>query len=313
MDDIQAQIRHEISSLADYLKRITTEEQQVFDGQFHARLKQINELSLSCPKERDELIFHCARTCSFELDRCSISHHCRNKPLGYQGDYLVSDWIYKEIKEPLQPQDRLWEEFVHRLPFIQAVKNRKEYFCNLFCRLTGKSPGGVAVLNLGCGACRDVAEAIVRAGSAAAGSLFHCIDKEDKAIAYAKNVLQEAKTDHVTFLWELSPVLRLQTQRNYDLVWAGGMLDLLGDFYATKFLRAAWDWTAPGGMAIVSNLHPNDPSRNALEWCWKWFLNYRTIDNLQKMCDMAKIPPSSVRFEQEPLGICTFCIMTKPV
>lgn len=312
MDDFHVQIRHEISSLANYLKRITTEEQQVFDGQFHARLKQINELSLTRPEERDDLIFHCARACSYELDRCSISHHCRNKPLGYQGDYLVSDWIYKEKKIPLRPLDGLWEEFGHRLPVVQAIKNRKEYFCNLLCGLTGKSPGGIAVLNLGCGSCRDVAEAIVRAGSVAAGSLFHCVDKEDNALAYAQNIIRETKADHVTFQWEVSPILRLQTQRHYGLVWAGGILDLLGDFYATKVLSAAWNWTAPGGMAIVSNLHPNDPTRNALEWCWKWFLNYRSIDNLRKLCDAAKIPQSSVRFEQEPLGICTLCIMTKP-
>lgn len=311
MDDFHVQIRHEIDALADYLKLITSEEQQVFDGQFHARLKHINELSLKCPEERYELTKYCARACAYELDRCSISHYGRNKPLGYQGDYLVNDWIYKK-NIPSHPLNKLWEEFYHRFPITQAIRNRKEYFNNLFCELTGKSPEGIAVLNLGCGSCREVAEAIVRAGRAAAGSSFHCIDKESNAIAYAQNTIREAKTDHVTFQWELSTVLRLQTERRYGLVWAGGLLDFMGDLYAKMHLKAAWDWTAPGGMAVLSNLHPDNPSRNAMEWCWKWFLMYRTKDDMQRLCDMVGIPQSSVRFEQEPLGICTFCIMTKP-
>ena len=72
MDDFHVQIRHEIDALAAYLKLITSEEQQVFDGQFHARLKQINELSLKCPEERYELIKYCARACAYERYWCVI-------------------------------------------------------------------------------------------------------------------------------------------------------------------------------------------------------------------------------------------------
>lgn len=312
MDDFRVQIRHEIDALAAYLKLITSEEQQVFDGQFHARLKQINELSLECPEERYELIKYCARTCAYELDRCSISHYCRNKPLGYQGDYLVNDWIYKK-DIPSHPLSKLWEEFYHRFPVTQALRNREEYFNNLFCELTGKSPGGIAVLNLACGSCREVAEAIVQAGHAAAGSLFHCVDSNNDAIACAQKTIQEIKADQVTFLWEAVNVFRLRTERRYDLVWAGGLLDFIGDLYAKMLLKAAWNWTAAGGRIVLSNLHPDNPSRNAMEWCWKWFLMYRTKDDLQRLCDVAGIPQSSVRFEQEPLGICTFCVIIKNV
>jgi len=310
MDGFHAQIRHEIDALAAYLTLITSEEPQVFDGQFHARLKHINKLSLACQNEREELIKYCARACAYELDRCSISHYSRNKPLGYQGDYLVNDWIYKK-NIPSHPLSKLWEEFYHRFPVTQALRNRKEYFNNLFCEVTGRSPGGIAVLNLACGSCRELAEAIGRAGPAASGSLFHCVDKESEAIVSAQKTVQEIKADHVTFQWESQTVFRLQTERRYDLVWAGGLLDFMGDLYAKMVLKAAWDWTAVGGRAVLSNLHPDNPSRNAMEWCWKWFLNYRTKDDLQKLCDMARIPQSSVRFEQEPLGICTFCVMTR--
>ena len=290
MTGFDKQAKREIDALAAYLTRITSEEPQVFDEQFHARLKRINELSLLCPEKRDELIRYCSRACAYELDRGTMSHYCRNKPLGYAGDYLVNDWIYKKDVST-HPLGGNWDAFYQRFPVAQAVRNRNEYFCRLFCDLTGKSPGGVSVLNLGCGSCRVVADAIDRAGHAVKGSRFHCVDQERNAIEYAKRTLRETLPAHVSFQWEVANVLRFQTEGRYGLVWAGGLFDFLEDHYAKTLLKAMWSWTNAGGQIVFSNLHPDNPSRNAMEWCWRWFLRYRTKDDLRTLCDAAGIPP----------------------
>lgn len=309
MAGFDTQAKKEIDALAAYLTLIASEDQQVFDEQFHARLKRINELSLNCPEKRDELIRYCSRSCAYELDRGAMSHYCRNKPLGYAGDYLVNDWIYKNDISS-HPVGGLWDAFYQRFPVAQSLRNRKEYLCNLFCGLSGRASGGISALNLGCGSCRDVADAIDRAGHAADGSRFHCVDQERIAIEYAKKTIHKAQTTQISFQWEVANVLQFQTVRRYGLVWAGGLFDFLEDHYAKILLKAMWNWVDAGGQIVFSNLHPDNPSRNAMEWCWKWFLNYRTKDDLRMLCDAAGIPQSSVRFEQEPLGICIFCVIT---
>ena len=90
-----------------------------------------------------------------------------------------------------------------------------------------------------------------------------------------------------------------------------GLFDYLDDRHAEALLRRMWDWTAEGGRIVFGNFHPNNPNRNAMEWCWEWFLNYRTADDLRMLCDKAGIPQSCVKIEQEPLGICLFCVVTR--
>lgn len=72
-----------------------------------------------------------------------------------------------------------------------------------------------------------------------------------------------------------------------------------------------WDWTTEGGRIVFGNFHPGNPNRNAMEWCWEWFLNYRSANDMRMLCDKAGIPQSCVKIEQEPLVICLFCVVTR--
>lgn len=303
------QIEKEIETFANYLPFITNEELSVFDKQFNMRLKQIDEMSLACPKHRYDLMKHCSKICAKELDKGTMASRSRNKPLGYAGDYLIIDWIYTN-KTATDHEGKLWDELYLRFPATQAVKNRKDYFCNLFSKLTGGKPAGISVLDLACGSCRDLADAIAQAGSSVAGSYFHCVDVEKKAITYAKKILQ-SKVPNVSFQWEAANVLRLRTHKRYDLVWAAGLFDYLSDRYAKILLKRMWDWTDEGGKIVFGNYHPSNPNRNAMEWCWEWFLNHRTKEDLQMLCEEAGIPQECVSFAQEPLGVCIFCIVTR--
>lgn len=230
--------------------------------------------------------------------------------MGYAGDYLVIDWIYTN-KTAIDYKGKLWDEFSLRLPGTQAVKNRKDYLCNLLCKLTGEKTDGLSVLNIACGPCRDLAEAIEIAGQKAAGSHFHCVDVEEKAIEYAQEILKGYEVTHVSFQWEIANALRLRTHRRYDLVWAAGLFDYLDNRCAKILLKRMWDWTAEGGRIVFGNYHPGNPNRNIMEWCLEWFLTYRTKEDMQMLCEEAGIPLECVSFEQEPLGICVFCVVTR--
>ncbi len=310
MSTISIPIEKEIEAFADYLPLITREEPAVFERQFTMRLQQINEMSLAYPEKRHDLIRYCSNIFAKETDKSNIAYRSRNKPLGYAGDYLVIDWIYTN-KTATDYEGKLWDELFIRVPATQAVKNRKDYLCNLLSKLAGEKTNGLSVLNIACGPCRDLAEAIELAGLKAAGSHLHCVDVEKKAIAYAKEILKGYELPHVSFQWEIANALKLRTHRRYDLVWAAGLFDYLDNRCAKILLKRMWDWTAKGGRIVFGNYHPGNPSRNIMEWCLEWFLTYRTKEEMQTLCEEAGIPQDCVSFEQEPLGICVFCVVTR--
>jgi len=69
--------------------------------------------------------------------------------------------------------------------------------------LKNSSINGISVLDIACGSCRDLSDAIVQMGTKSADGYFHCVDAEQKAIEYAKEVLQ-VNAPEVLFQWEVS-------------------------------------------------------------------------------------------------------------
>jgi extracellular factor (EF) 3-hydroxypalmitic acid methyl ester biosynthesis protein len=307
--DVVSQLRKEIEDLVRFLPQIVHERPAAFDNEFHSRLEKINNLSLLCPEDRSEVMKYFFDLSGNELEKGRINQRSRRKPLGYAGDYLVIDWTHTQ-KADSQGVGALWDQFYHRLAAPIAVRNRKKYFCDLFAALCTERPNNISVLNVASGPCRDVAEAITQAGPHAAGSLFHCVDVEKDAIAYALETVQP-HCSAVTFHWEIVNVFKFRPTRQYDLVWSGGLFDYLEDGAAVNVLKKLWSATALGGKLVVGNFHPSNPSRNIMEWGSNWFLIYRTEDDMLRVFERAGVPPELVSVDQDPSGACVFGIATR--
>lgn len=161
------------------------------------------------------------------------------------------------------------------------------------------------MLNLACGPCRDVLEAVNDLDDASAVA-FHCVDAEPFAIAHGRNLLGDNHRG-ATMKWDVANVLRLRTSQKYDLVWASGLFDYLSDRVAVSLLRRMWKWTAPGGSLVFGQFHPSNPTRPAQEWCLDWNLIHRTADDCRRLCLEAGIPADAMSFDQERLGVVIFC------
>jgi trans-aconitate methyltransferase len=168
-----------------------------------------------------------------------------------------------------------------------------------------------AVLNLACGPCRDVLEAITQAGGIAEGSYLHCVDSEGMAINYAKELLTNIDRKNISFTFSNANVLRLRHPHRYDLVWTAGLFDYLEDRLAVVLLRKMWAWMKDRGILVVGNFHPRNSSRNLMEWCANWVLIHRTEEDFFRLCNEAGIPEKHIKFEQEPLGVCIFLVVQK--
>lgn len=300
----------EIHNLAEYLPRIAHEDAAVFQVEVDRRLERLDTLAWSTPEHRPQLQRLCFELCSPELDRGCWYRHVRQKPFGYAGDFLGIDWLYTGATAT-RGRGRLWDDFLHRQVAAQAVRKRKDYLCETFTRLCMTTSGNRSVLDLACGSCRDVVQAVAEAGDLACGTNIHCVDSDARAIAYAREVVRFQGTA-VTFEWEHANAFEIKPERRYDLVWSAGLFDYLKDRHATRLLRRMWDWTKEGGQVVVGNAHPRNPTRAQMEWCMDWTLLHRTDDDMVRLCEQAGIPSDCIKFGQESLGVFAFCIVMRP-
>jgi extracellular factor (EF) 3-hydroxypalmitic acid methyl ester biosynthesis protein len=304
------QIEAEIYAFAAYLPRLYEEDPRVFDAQFHDRLCQIDAMSRTCPDQRSRLMALCLEVCGEELDRGTIHSHCRSRPLGYSGDHLLIDWLYTG-RTGSTGTGQLWDRFSYRQVMAQVIRNRKVFLGAVLSDLCHKAHGGLSVLALACGGCRDVAHAIARCGTRIEGSYIHCVDPDERAIAYAARSTHKWVANLRVHL-ETADLFRLRPPRRYDLVWAASLLDTLDERSAILLLQRIWNWISPGGQMILGYSHPRHPDRNYLEWCLDWWLTYRTETEVYRLCKQAGIARDFMDIDEEPLGVSQFCIVTRP-
>ncbi|MDD2899019.1 MAG: class I SAM-dependent methyltransferase [Desulfuromonadaceae bacterium] len=289
------------------ISKIGTMPDTDFDIKFHETIWNIEKHFKHCPQNRKSLIdeFMSATNSIFELS--IMSNHSRTKPLGYAGDHQLIDMIYQKAIAESEAGRKL-DEFFHRQKAPTAVRNRKSFFINTFCELCDKR-AEPSVLDIACGPCRDVAEAITHAGQRADGAMLHCIDMDPRAISYAQDVV--APVRDVNIRLQATNAFRFRPSQRYDLVWSAGLFDYLEDNLAAVLLRKMWKATSEGGEVIVGNFHVSNPDRPWMEWCGDWHLIHRTEDDMLHICRQAGIPVESVCFHYEPTGINMFLRILK--
>ena len=112
----------------------------------------------------------------------SIIGHILQKPYGYAGDFHIIDRLYTFDASPNFPK---WGKYSLRTHGAKAVRNRKKYFKVILDQLSIISPKA-RILNLASGPARDVYEYMVE--NPDCQFQFTCIDMDENAIRYAKNL-----------------------------------------------------------------------------------------------------------------------------
>ncbi|MFC2070294.1 class I SAM-dependent methyltransferase [Chloroflexota bacterium] len=311
MGNTVIRVKERIREFAEYLPEIENEDSDIFQEQIVNRLKEIDAMSMDCPEYRNELMDFCFNICADELDNSVIQHHSRHKPFGYAGDYLIIDWIHQYKIHSLSGRGQLWDKAFQSQSASVAVRNRKEFFTRTLSALCEQFANGMSVLNLASGPCRDLVEAADYIGDKSDIVSFHCVDMDARAVNYARKVVEENQPE-IDIQWQVANAFKIQPTSRYDLVWSAGLFDYLNERCAVLLLKKMWSWADEGGTVIVGNFHPSNSSRNYMEWCGQWFLEYRSEEDMLALCDKAQIPLDYVILEQEPLGACIFLVAKKP-
>ncbi len=259
-NNIQNQIKNKLEDLAEFLSMIENMDENTFDNGVKDQIGRINDLAINIPQYRSELMKLCFEMTGRCLDNSVIFRHTREKPLGYAGDFCLIDWIYQN--KPLsEGKGRLLDKAFLKSPSAQAVRNRKEFLTEKIHTVLD-TDHKTSILNLGCGPCRELFDALQIFDFNGYECDAHCIDNDPRAVSYARSFIDGRFYGNIGIEWEVANVFHIRPKRKYSLIWASGLFDYLNNRLAVALIRRMWKWSEDGGKIIIGNFHPRNPDRN---------------------------------------------------
>jgi len=228
------------------------------------------------------------------------------KPLGFAGDYEMVNMIMRDPCEgPSLFAKLLNAWFLQQVP-ADAHRNRIKHLVEQIASvcLKAKAAGRKArMLNLACGPAHEVQQLIEQGMTDNAH--FTLIDFNEETLEHAQSRLSELanRTNRqVTFefvkksvnhlLKESAKSVGRSAASQYDLVYCAGLFDYLTDSICRRLSSTLFDFVAPGGTLLTTNVDASNPRRTTMDLVMDWHLIYRT--NAQLMA----LKPDQARAEQ---------------
>jgi extracellular factor (EF) 3-hydroxypalmitic acid methyl ester biosynthesis protein len=69
----------------------------------------------------------------------------------------------------------------------------------------------------------------------------------------------------------------------FDFIYCAGLFDYLTDHTCKQMMNIFYDWVAPGGLLVTTNVEPSNPLRHGMEQLLDWHLIYRTEPDMREL------------------------------
>jgi extracellular factor (EF) 3-hydroxypalmitic acid methyl ester biosynthesis protein len=259
-----------------------------------------------------------------------FAHRTFIKPLGYAGDYEMVNMIARNRPEG----DSLYAKVVHawfvRQPPAEAHRNRLKYLVDKLATETlrvMRSGGRARILNLACGPAHEVQE-FMASEPIAEHAEFKLVDFNEETLAHVRNGLDQIRhrTGRRTkAIYSRNSVYHLLKEavrqrahdgggpagEQQDYVYCAGLFDYLTDQVCVQLLGLMYQWLAPGGLLVITNVEPRNPLRQGMEHLLDWHLIYRSAPQLLKLKPEG-VAPDDVRVLSDDTGVNVFLEIRKP-
>ena len=251
-----------------------------------------------------------------------LQHAARFKPRGYAGDFEMLARICNDFRCD-HPLGRAFDAFFQSQAAPQAVRARTEQTAAAIASdcLSRELPA-YHVVSVGSGPALDVAGALAMLPEAPRSSVrVTLLDMDPDALDFARPRLQPLlpaaaastltclRTNLFRLPQKADPSVALEP---VDFLVCSGLFDYLEDEPAAAMLGWFWEQLAPGGVLLVGNFAPHNPTRAYMEWIGNWYLIYRTAEALGELAARAGIPAGQVTVGSERLGVDLFLAGRQP-
>jgi len=214
-----------------------------------------------------------------------------SKPLGYAGDYEMVNMLARDPCEGGSLFAKLLNLWFLEQPPAEAHRNRITYLAERITEVTARAASngkGVRILSLGCGPALEV-QRLLREKAFSDRAHFTLLDFNEETLVHTETVLEGLKrTHHRTsqftyakksvnlILKEGGKKIERSPEQQYDFVYCAGLFDYLSDQLCHRLSNILYEWVAPGGLLVTTNVDHSNPRRLTMDYLMEWHLIYRT-------------------------------------
>ena len=253
------------------------------------------------------------------------------KPLGYAGDYGMVNMI---LGDPYQGETffaKVINAWLLRQAPAAAHRNRLATLLQKLCEETVRvSTSGrpARIYSLGCGPAGEVQQFLAEKDFSDQAR-FTLVDFSEETLRFTREVIERIQTKHhrrasvevvkksVSHILKESLVsAKTPGGMQYDFVYCAGLFDYLTDPICRRLMNIFYNWLAPGGLLMVTNvdatLNDSRAFRHSMDYILDWNLIYRTSARLRTLAP-DDVSPGDCVITAEDSGVNAFLEVRKPL
>jgi extracellular factor (EF) 3-hydroxypalmitic acid methyl ester biosynthesis protein len=252
----------------------------------------------------------------YVLQTGTASRFC-TKPLGYAGDYLTLENIYRNVETGSTPIGIVVDRMHLDAPTSIVVRNRRKLIGDklyeLFEKQQPTADEPMTMLCIASGSARevyDLYETIYNQNDLKINALKTILlDFDKEALGFCGNWRDEKGwTEPISLVQET--ILNLIIGRSkvqilpQDVVYSIGLIDYFQEKHVIKLLNFIYSILKPNGTVILGNFHSKNIYKEYLDEVVDWKLIHRTEADMQRMFMASKFQKTgTIFFEGEGLNM----------
>jgi SAM-dependent methyltransferase len=273
----------------------------------------IDQFEASATEDRMPVRDQCRGMVAAWLFRSRFFNRSYHKPHGFAGDFRMVEWMYDlendACADPTQPGIvNCLDHVFATVHSVRSVWERRHWFARLLQREHRRHGGQLRILDVACGGARYIADFLASVDDVQ-GIEVTLIDQDAAALEYCREVSLRHWGQCLTA--QCLPIKRLPEALRacaFDIVLSAGLFDYLDDAAGTALLEHMVHLTVPGGVTVVANFHPADPSRHVKGWLVDWPLIFRDEAALAALFP----DPANVQTSLSENGALTYARAPRP-
>lgn len=250
------------------------------------------------------------------------------KPLGYPGDYEMVNMMARNPQEGASLFAKIFNVWLIEQGSATAHRNRLTYLTKCIEMETlrvARSGRNARIFNFACGPAIEVQQFLEDSPLCDQIELT-LADFDNETLAHTQKAIariKERRGWRTPVQFQKRNVHQLikegykQAAKSgngkyaYDFVYCAGLFDYLTDSACRQIVQIFYDWLAPGGLLVVTNVTPLAPNRGSLELILDWHLIYRNVAQFEQI-GSGIIARDDIRIRSDKTGINIFLEARKP-
>lgn len=249
-----------------------------------------------------------------------------HKPLGYAGDYEMVNMILREPCEGGSLFAKMVNVCFLKNPPAEAHRNRITWLEGMLAEESSRRAASglrTRVLDIGCGPALEI-QRFLRGSAASDHADLVLLDFNSETLMHVEAALKEIKASQgrrAGLRFELRSVHQIlkdairpapfDRDGKFDIIYCAGLFDYISDRICKRLMNLLYEWLAPGGLLVVTNVDASKPFRRSMEILLEWHLIYRDQAQLASLAPELS-GPENRRLHADTTGVNLMLEVRKP-